>query len=227
MNKKDLNYIFIGGSSELAEETLNLFSNKGLKVYGVSRKLNDIEGFEDFLVVNDYLNESDKIIKFTEKINNCCVVFFNGFLAENRSEVIPSINEIVQTDLVNFNVPYSLTKALKEKTNNVHKYIYISSMAAVKPRNKNYVYGLSKRKLEIGVEELKLDNYLILRFGKIHTNMSKNHKNAPYTLTKAKAAEVIFNNIKSKGIVYPVVGLFIINLIIKFLPRKVINYLEN
>ena len=123
---ENLNYLFIGSSSELAEETLNLFSKKGFKVYGVSRRVNDISHFEDFLVVNDYLEELDKIIQFTEKINNCCVVFFNGFLAENRSEEVPSINEIVETDLANFNVPYSLTKALKEKTNSINKYIYIS-----------------------------------------------------------------------------------------------------
>ena len=226
MKMENLNYLFIGSSSELAEETLNLFSKKGFKVYGVSRRVNDISHFEDFLVVNDYLKELDKIIQFTEKINNCCVVFFNGFLAENRSEEVPSINEIVETDLANFNVPYSLTKALKEKTNSINKYIYISSIAAVKPRNKNYIYGLSKRKLEIGVEELKLDNYLILRFGKILTEMSKNHKNSPFTLNKSKAAEAIFNNKERSGIIYPIKGLFFMSLIIKFLPRKIINYIE-
>ena len=37
------------------------------------------------------------------------------------------------------------------KNTNVKKFIFISSMAAVKPRNKNYIYGLSKKTLEESV----------------------------------------------------------------------------
>ena len=39
-------------------------------------------------------------------------------------------------------------------------------MAAIKPREKNYIYGENKRKLELSVKSLKFNNYLIFRFGK-------------------------------------------------------------
>ena len=51
--------------------------------------------------------------------------------------------------------------------NDVKKYVFISSMAAVKLRNKNFIYGYYKKKLENNILSGKLNNSLIFRFGKI------------------------------------------------------------
>jgi len=56
--------------------------------------------------------------------------------------------------------------------------------------------------------------------------MSQNHKDAPFTLNKAEAAKSIFNNINRRGLVYPKIGLLVMSLIIRFLPRKIINRLR-
>ena len=96
-------------------------------------------------------------------------------------------------------------------------------MAAVKPRYKNYIYGLSKRKLEEGIKYLDLPSYLIIRYGKVITKMSEDHKNPPFTLTVNDAASYLYKNINKTGIQYPKLGLKILSIVIKLLPGRIIK----
>jgi len=98
-------------------------------------------------------------------------------------------------------------------------------MAAIKPRSKNYIYGLSKSKLEKSVPKI-IENYLIFRFGKIDTKMSGSHGSVPFSLSKNKAANIIFNKIESNKIVYPSLKLKLISLIISLMPIKIIDFIE-
>ena len=72
--------------------------------------------------VNDYLKELDNIKDFIEKIENPTVIYFNGFLAENRNIQNPDLSQIELTDYINFQVPYFLTRELSIKTH-IKKYI--------------------------------------------------------------------------------------------------------
>ena len=112
------------------------------------------------------------------------------------------------------------------KNTNVKKFIFISSMAAVKLRNKNYIYGLSKKILEESVKKSGNLNYLIVRFGQIKTKMSKNHNEPPFTLTKDRASLKLLKLIDKKGIHYPSYSLFIVSFLIKILPIKLIDKIE-
>ncbi len=227
MKIENINYLLIGASSELAQETLLSLKKDGSRVLGISREKINYEKFDDYLLVNDYIDDICDINKFVSKIENCYVIFFNGFLAENRKIKKPTIEDIVKTDLANFTIPYSLTSNFIKNLKNVKKYIYISSMAAIKPRNKNYIYGLSKRKLEVGILELGIENLLLIRFGKIKTRMSSEHKDAPFTLNKLKAAKLIKKNIYKKNVIYPTFGLYLMSIFIKILPLKVLNFVES
>ena len=148
-----------------------------------------------------------KIKREIEKLSNVIVVFFNGHLSENRDQYSPNLKEIIKTDEINFTIPYYLSLNLNNDLSNIKKFVYISSMAAVKPRYKNYIYGLSKRKLEEGIKYLELPSYLIIRYGKVITKMSEDHKNPPFTLTVNDAANYLYKNIIKTGIQYPILGL--------------------
>ena len=211
-------FILIGASSELSESFQNILVEKEEQYITISRSGNsDIN-------INSY-EETEKIIRELKNYSNLYIVFFNGFLAENRPKVFPSYEEIVKTDYVNFIIPYFLTRKFKDSELNIYKFIYISSMAAIKPRRKNYIYGLSKFKLEKSIAKL-LDNYLIFRFGQIDTKMSKSHANVPLSLSKNEAAMIIYNKIEKKNIVYSSLNLRMASILIYFLPLNIIDLIE-
>ncbi|MBN09883.1 MAG: hypothetical protein CMC79_05920 [Flavobacteriaceae bacterium] len=215
------NLVLIGASSEIAEKLIIQNKNFKFNIHGVSTK----ELGNNFLKVTDYIDESEEILKYIEKINKPILIFFNGYLKENRDTYFPNDQEIHQTLYVNFLVPYLLSLKLVE-TIKYKKLVYISSIAAVKPRYKNYIYGLSKKTLENSIKNMDNKNTLIIRFGKVKTNMSKDHKDPPFTISSNKAADIIFNSLNRNGIVYSSLGIYISSLIIKYLPLKFINYIE-
>ena len=216
------NIVIFGGSSEIAIELNNILSSKNHKNFTISRR-NSSHKDSDSLIVNNYLEDYAKIKREIEKLSNVIVVFFNGHLSENRDQYSPNLKEIIKTDEINFTIPYYLSLNLNNDLSNIKKFVYISSMAAVKPRYKNYIYGLSKRKLEEGIKYLDLPSYLIIRYGKVITKMSEDHKNPPFTLSVNDAANYIYKNINKTGVQYPKLGLKILSLIIKVLPGRIIK----
>lgn len=216
-NLKD-NIVIIGSSSDLAEEFKNVCLQNNHRIFTVSRKNNSKK---NHLCVNDYLDDSEEIYKFCKNNSNLVIVFFNGFLRENRPLENPNRYEINQTDFVNFQVPYNLTLKLNSLSN-IKKFVYISSIAAVNTRRKNYIYGLSKFKLEKAVSFLNSNSYLLIRFGKIKTKMSEQHKDPPFTLSKEKAAKILYKKLNNSGIVYGNLGLMVVGNILKIIPRRII-----
>jgi short-subunit dehydrogenase len=216
MNKT---YVLIGASSDLAKSFKKILINKNEKFISISRS-KDAQ-----VTVVDYFKESDEIINQLKNYNNLYVIFFNGYLAENRPSQKPNHNDIVKTDYINFTIPYSLSDKFISHGLDVTKFIYISSVAAIKPRYKNFIYGLSKYKLEKTIPTIT-DEYLIFRFGKIQTKMSEKHSNVPFTLKKELAAEIMYKKIEKKHIVYPSFKIKFISSLISFLPLMIVNLSE-
>ncbi len=216
------NIVIVGSSSELAKEFIK--TQDGNKIYKISSNssLKDKD-----LFVEDYLNEIDKIINFIKKIDKPIIIFFNGFLAENRPQQFPTNNEIRKTLEINFFIPYQITEALNIENIDIKKFIYISSFAAIKPRYKNFMYGYSKKLLENSINSLNIHNFLFIRFGKINTLMSKSHKTSIFDIEKNYGAEVINRYLVSKtGIVYPDLLTRVLGMIIKITPNKLIKLLN-
>ena len=159
------NIVTIGSSSEISQCFYKQATSKDFLVHTISRI--DLKT-SNHLRISDYINEVEKIKLFLSNIENPIIIFFNGFLAENRDLAEPTIDEINKTDYVNYQIPYFLSKSLSENKD-IKKFIFISSIASVRPRYKNYIYGLSKYKLEKSLRFLNLSKYLVLRFGKIKT----------------------------------------------------------
>ena len=219
------NIVIFGSSSELATEFINICNKNNLNLFLISRS-NVASGFKkNVLVVNDYIKEFDKIKKFLVPVENKFVFFFNGALFENRPDKFPSKKEIKQTEYINYYLPLELTKKLKKEIKHIDKFIYISSMAAIKPRFKNFIYGNNKKRLEISIKNEGV-RYLIIRYGKIFTKMSEGHKTPPFSLSAFDAAKILFKKIEKRGVVYPNFGLFLISILIKVTPGKIFNLLK-
>jgi len=223
--KKDI--VIIGSSSEIAAEFIKICVKNSENVISISLSSNvSIEGIQH-TQINDYLDDYENIRTIIKKLSNPIIIFFNGFLAENRMHQFPTDEEIAQTDEVNFVIPYTLSQKLNTESNNISKYIYISTMAAIKPRYKNYIYGLSKRKLEESVKYINLPSVLIVRYGKVETKMSNEHKNPPFTLSSEKAASILYTSLDSTGTKYASFGLLCLGKIIKILPMQLIRKIKS
>ena len=219
------NIVIFGASSEFAIEFIKLCNEKNYNLFLISRSQIHKDLCNNLLIVNDYLKEFDRIKKFLIPIQNKFIYFFNGALYENRPYKYPSIEEIQKTEYVNYFLPLELTKKSKAEIKNINKFIYISSMAAVKPRNKNYIYGQNKKKLEMSIKKEGV-NHLIIRYGKIFTKMSEGHKTPPFSLSASDAAIILNKKTKRRGVVYPNFGLFLISILIKLTPSKLIKLIK-
>jgi len=219
------NFILVGANSELATTFADKLNKNNHKVYGVSRDFIPYLNKNEQLQLKNYNNKLTELIDFVEMIQSPYIVFFNGYLAENRPAYFPSYKEIEETIYANYLTPLRLFDQIS-RNNTVKKFIFISSMAAVKPRNKNYIYGLSKKSLEEAIRKSGKLNYLIVRFGQVKTKMSQNHNEPPFTLTKDQASLKLIKLIDKKGLHYPSYSLFIISILIKILPIKLIDKLE-
>jgi dTDP-4-dehydrorhamnose reductase len=213
--------VLVGSSSELASNLFDIFSNNNsYRIHRISSRPDSSAN----LLVNNYIDDSLSICDYISTLKNPYIIFFNGYLKENRPNSYPNTEEIFNTFKINYKIPLLLTKEISVNSSDA-KFIYISTMATVKFRSKNYIYGISKSLLEKKIINLNL-NHLILRFGKIETDMSADHANPPFTLTKEKAASLVVELLERKGIVYPTYGLKVVAYLIKILPSKLLNYAE-
>ena len=218
------NIVLIGSSSELSNE----FSESVCKIknlYGISSKKHNNENFLDHLKVDSYTDQIEEIDKFIKKIEDPTIIFFNGFLAENRNDYFPSNDEINKTIEINYLIPLLITKKVKQNLK-IKKFIYISSMAAIVPRNKNYIYGLAKKNLEESIKKITDIEFLIIRYGQIDTKMSSGHKDAPFKLTKNEASKILLKKLEKKGLIYATIQLKLISYILKIIPSKIIDFFE-
>ena len=211
--------VLIGSSSDVANQIYLRYKDEYI-IHKVSSQSSE----QNTLKVNDYMGEYKKIISFINNIENPVIIFFNGYLNENRPKQFPNKNDIDATIQINFLIPLFLTNEIL-KLNKKVKMIYISSVAASKYRYKNYIYGLSKRNLERSINQLS-DNFLVIRFGQIYTKMSKNHSAPMFTISADKAADIVIKKINKKGLAYSTFSIFVISKFLEKLPRNVINYLE-
>ena len=219
--QNNTNYIVFGASSELARSFIMQINSDN--IFCISR--NTALLGKDSLFVEDYIDNIDKIIKFCRDIENPVIIFFNGYLMENRPDINPDAKQATKTFEINFLIPFEITKKLQHENLNIKKFVYISSFAAVRFRYKNYIYGITKRLLEESIKSLNLENYLILRFGKINTDMSSSHSTSIFDLDKDVAAKILIKNIKwSSGLKYSNPVTKFLSIIIRFLPYKIIKY---
>lgn len=218
----DNDIILIGASSDLAKAFEDICYKNKITTLSISQNKN-FKNSKNSLIIGDYENDYKKIEEKIKNLNNPIIIFFNGALFENRPFKNPSKEEEKLTKKINFEIPNFLFNNLQINITNINKFVFISSMASVKLRNKNYIYGQSKKDLENSVKKLSAVPYLIFRFGKINTKMSKGHKNPPFTMSANKASDLIFKKISKKGIIYPNIGLKIIAIILRLTPKKVVD----
>ena len=224
MVKQDI--VLIGASADLAVEFLSHLDNDKFRTYLVSSNKSISYENDNVLLINDYVKDVNLITEFINKTTNPIIIFFNGYIAENRPKKFPNTQEIIKTDYVNFVVPYVLTIEINNSIKNIKNYVYVSSFSASRARYKNYLYGISKRKLEKSIKFINPSSCLFIRFGKIDTKFSEEHTELPFSMGKTDAARILLDSLSKTGVIYPNSFIGSIAIIIKLLPSKILKRLN-
>jgi decaprenylphospho-beta-D-erythro-pentofuranosid-2-ulose 2-reductase len=111
--------------------------------------------------------------------------------------------------------------------------LYISSVATCRPRLQNFVYGSAKKCADFFTIGL-LNKYMksnvrifILRPGFVFTKMSKGFEPAPFSINKAKVAEITLKGIsRNQRIIYAPRKLRVIMPILSLIPRFIYDKLN-
>jgi len=56
--------------------------------------------------------------------------------------------------------------------------------------------------------------------------MSYEHRDPPFVMNSQQAAKFVYSNLDKSGVVYPKIGLFIVSLVLKAMPTKLIDRLN-
>ena len=223
MDKKKI--CLIGASSDLGVEVAKVCGSRNMyQVFGVSRQESRNKSlYEEILIVSDYESDKEMIGDFVAKHNVTDIILFNGFIGKNNKPV----EKIVE---INLSIPLSLINSIEMNADGNITYTIISSLAASRPRAKNYIYGLSKYLLEESIRNRDVGKYIIFRSGFIRTKMTADHKEPPFTKNPEEVAEkltkAIGNNKKKVSIVYSSLPILLLFNIFKVIPLSILNALE-
>jgi decaprenylphospho-beta-D-erythro-pentofuranosid-2-ulose 2-reductase len=111
--------------------------------------------------------------------------------------------------------------------------LHISSVAGIRPRKRNFVYGVSKFGVDFIAQGLQKQNIgknvfiTILRPGFVHTKMTENMPPAPFATERTEVAKIASKALlKKKRIVYAPRILKLVMLVLRLLPERIFRYLD-
>ena len=111
--------------------------------------------------------------------------------------------------------------------------LHISSVAGLRPRRRNFVYGVSKFGVDFIAQGLQKNLVgknvfiTILRPGFVHTKMTKNMPPAPFATERTEVAKIASKALlKRKRIVYAPRILKLVMLVLRLLPERIFRFLD-
>lgn len=244
LNKNILfrNVALVGGSSDIGNEIirqLNLQTLENLYIFGRDNSIvNDYEkkgiNVNFFEIDVEKINFEKKLLEILGSIEKIdFLIMALGYLPpENQDLESNFVQKSMLVNAVGGTVVLScfVNKMLNQEFG---KLLYISSVASMRPRLKNFTYGASKKAADFFVDGLQSKykntnlNIYILRPGFVFTKLSRDFKPAPFAIHPNKVAKLALKGIKkNKKVIYaPKILLLIMNIVV-MLPRAIFNRLE-
>jgi decaprenylphospho-beta-D-erythro-pentofuranosid-2-ulose 2-reductase len=235
--------LIVGAKSDLALAILNkLPITEDAEIILLGRNLRSF-------VIPDYLNSfsvSRIEIDFTnieraretingifEKVDIDLAIIAYATLGNEELQLEPDIfAEVI------YNNFYSQALVLNQINSRMSKQMHgqilqISSVAGIRPRKRNFVYGVSKFGVDFIAQGLQKQNIgknvfiTILRPGFVHTKMTENMPPAPFATERTEVAKIASKALlKKKRIVYAPRFLKIVMLVLKLLPERIFRILD-
>ncbi len=232
----------VGASSEIGNavvRSLGVETLKSLFIFGRDSTLVDSyqsQGIDTQFFQLD-VEKKDFHKNLQENLNSLgpidLAILALGYLPQENKDSEP--NFVLQSMLINATGSSVVLSCFVNKMLNQHsgKILYISSVASMRPRIKNFTYGASKKAVDFFVQGLQSKyrksnlKISLVRPGYVYTKMSKNFKPAPFAIKSDKVAQLAIKGLqKQKEVIYaPSVLFFLMNLVIRF-PRFIFNRLS-
>jgi len=161
------------------------------------------------------------------------VLFAFGVLGNEVNQLSRDIvKEVLNINF--FSQAQLLAVVYKNLATQMHgQILYISSVAAIRPRRRNFVYGASKSGVDFfarGLQKLsKGDNVFItiLRPGFVHIKMTAGLSAAPFATEKDVVARIAVKGLmRKKPVVYAPRILILVMFMLRILPERVFRILD-
>jgi len=235
------NIVLVGSNSDLGLSILKylpIARNAKIQIIGRTKpdesRLNALNIDYEFRSCNlENLAEVKRIFDdSSDFVNLDLVIIAAGYLPPENSEF--DVSSIETTFLVNsLSSIMILSSFAKLMTSNSNSQILVfSSVASIRPRNRNFTYGASKRALDFF--SIGLQNGInqgspcisILRPGFVYTKMTRDYKPAPFAITTDQLGEIASKGLlQRKKVIYAPKKLNFVMKIARILPRFIFDKL--
>lgn len=235
------NIVLVGSTSDLGISILSflpLDRDAKLKLIGRRnpedyrlRSLNIVCEFK-FCNLENIAEVKELFNNPSEFVDSDLVIIAAGLLPPEYSEF--DIDIVEKTFLVNSLASIMILSGFARimASHRKSQILVISSVAGIRPRNRNFTYGASKRSLDffsIGLQNRIKDNspcISILRPGYVFSKMTRNYKPAPFALSMDKLGKIASEGlIQRQKIIYAPKKLKLIMNIANILPRFIFDKL--
>ena len=235
--------LLLGGKSDLALATLaKLPISEDARVILCGRDMNAFEIPETLSIFQvqkvevDLANITKAKLIIDEAFEGGCIDLAIIAYATLGSEEF-QLNQEVFAEVLHNNF-YSQALLLNQINSRMRQQmsgqiLQISSVAGIRPRKVNFVYGASKFGVDFIAQGLQKQNVgsnvfvTILRPGFVHTRMTRNMSPAPFATNESAVAKIAAKGIrKKKRIVYAPRILLLVMFILKFLPERIFRILD-
>ena len=244
MNKKFVrkSLILAGSNSDIGIEVVRiLIADDPWDIHLVGRTKPDLATLDNdktnfYFYECDFLDKSqtDSVIAniFQSNKPDLALIAIGSLPSENSELDLESTRLTLETNAIAaIRLVQLVTASFLENKNGT--LILFSSVAAERPRLKNFTYGASKKAADFYTFGLanKVKNrgvqIKILRLGYVYSKMSRNFPAAPFAITKETAAQKIVSSLNSKRIIQYIPGrLRVIFCVLRFLPWSIFSRLE-
>lgn len=236
------NIALVGAASEIGNEIIKFLTNESLEnLYIFGRDNSQVSKYREMCIdtkffqldVEDINYQKNLLIDLNSLGEIDLAIIAIGFLPPENQDL--DSNQVLRSMMINAtgsSVILSIfaNKMLPQKSG---KILYVSTVASMRPRLKNFTYGASKKAADFFVQGLQAKykksnlKIILLRPGYVYTKMSSNFQPAPFAVNKNEVAMLAIRGIKkNKDTVYAPSILFILmNLVVK-LPRFIFNKLD-
>lgn len=246
MSKETNSVLIVGATSDIGKEIVQCYAKLGCELYvtgcdmprlnSITKSIQEkypIKILEYKLDITDYASHSsfvESLPKLPDTVV-CCVGY-----SKDQEKSLVDFSEAYQTMSVNYVGVVSLLNLFanqyqKQKSGSI---IAISSVAGVRGRQMNFLYGSAKAGLSTYLSGLRnrLFSYNVsvttILLGPVYTRLTKNHKLMPLLTGKPEqvAEKIVDAGQKKKGDVYILWHWRWIMLIIQLIPEFIFKRLK-
>ena len=235
--------VVLGGKSDLAIsilEKLPLSEDAEIFLCGRNLSVNTIPAslirFQVHTIEIDFMNvDASKleIVKIFETGDIDLVILAYASLGNENLQLNSKVFEqVLNTNF--YSQAVLLNEIYSKLANQMHGHLLlISSVAGMRPRRRNFVYGVSKFGVDFiaqGLQKISSVNNVfitILRPGFVHTKMTSGLPVAPFATNRDVVAKIASKGlISKKRIVYAPRILVVVMFILRLLPERVFRMID-